>query len=303
MSYLNHALAEAARIGFSTVFNEAFANTPTLYERLALVVRTSNPIEEYHWSGTVPKIRPWVGDRPHQKLRAYKFSLSAAKFASGLEVDKTDIEDDRLGLVAPRIRMLAETAARHYDELLFDYLVDGFGNKRGLAYDGKTFFAGDHKDADGPKQSNVGTAPLSMTSYEDAWAQLMTLKDESGEPIDITPTHLLVGPQLRAKAREILLADRNANGSSNTNFGTSELIVSHRLAAHPTKWFLVDLRGSNRPLILQIRRPIQFVAQDQPGDEHAYMRDVFRYGTDGRHAAGYALWQYAYGSTGEGAAK
>jgi phage major head subunit gpT-like protein len=61
-------------------------------------------------------------------------------------------------------------------------------------------------------------------------------------------------------------------------------------------WYLMDLSRPIKPLILQRRKEISLVAQDQPDSENAFMRKKYRYGVDDRKNVGYGLWQLAYGS-------
>ena len=51
-----------------------------------------------------------------------------------------------------------------------------------------------------------------------------------------------------------------------------------------------------KPIILQVRKQPEFVAQDRPEDEAAFMRKKYRYGVDDRKNVGFGLWQLAYGS-------
>ena len=61
-------------------------------------------------------------------------------------------------------------------------------------------------------------------------------------------------------------------------------------------WFLMDLSRPIKPLILQVRKEPQFVAQDKVDDEVVFSRKKFRYGVDDRKDVGFGLWQLAYGS-------
>jgi phage major head subunit gpT-like protein len=72
--------------------------------------------------------------------------------------------------------------------------------------------------------------------------------------------------------------------------------VSNTGGGSGTPWFLLDLSRPIKPLILQIRKKPQFVAQDKPEDESVFMRKKFRYGVDDRKNVGLGLWQLAYGS-------
>lgn len=61
-------------------------------------------------------------------------------------------------------------------------------------------------------------------------------------------------------------------------------------------WFLMDLSRPVKPIILQRRKPPEFVALDQPQDDNVFMRNKFLYGVDDRKNVGFGLWQLAYGS-------
>jgi len=75
-----------------------------------------------------------------------------------------------------------------------------------------------------------------------------------------------------------------------------ETSVSNTGGGEGNPWFLLDLSRYIKPVILQIRRPPRFVAQDDPKDERAFMRNKYVYGVDDRKNVGFALWQLAYGS-------
>lgn len=63
-----------------------------------------------------------------------------------------------------------------------------------------------------------------------------------------------------------------------------------------TPWYLLDTSRAIKPFIFQRRSRPQLVRQDRAEEEHTFMRKKFRYGVDYRGAAGYGLWQLAYGS-------
>lgn len=61
-------------------------------------------------------------------------------------------------------------------------------------------------------------------------------------------------------------------------------------------WYLLDTTRPIKPFIYQKREEYTFKALDNPDDPNVFHRDEFYYGTNGRGAAGYGLWQLAYGS-------
>lgn len=192
------------------------------------------------------------------------------------------------------IKELGRSAATHPDEIVFGLLGKGFTE---TCYDGQYFFDADHKDEDGPVQSNKGTKVLSAASYSAARAQMMSLLDAKSTPLGIMPNLLVVPPQLEEAARKILYAEQ-IEGTTNTLKNTAELLVAPWLAANPTAWFLFDTSRAIKPLIFQQRKKPEFVSMDATNDQNVFMKKQYIYGVDCRDNAGFGLWQLAYGSTG-----
>lgn len=297
---VNRANLESADIGFQTRFNLAIEKMRDLthWQMFATEVPSTHRTEQYPWVTALPQMKEWISDALFAELEAYKFSIENKFWQSGIQIKREDIEDDNLGIVSPAIDMLAENAARQPDKLIFDLLENGFTGAKGLAYDGQFFFDTDHKDGSGATQSNKATAALTATSFQDAWVAMASLQDESGEPLGITPTHVVVPPQLRAAALTIVELDRLANGAGNINYKTVQVVVINRLAAFPTRWFLFDLSKPLRPFIFQNREDLKFVAQDKLTDEHAFMSRIYRWSAFRRNNAGYGMWQTSFGSDG-----
>lgn len=62
-------------------------------------------------------------------------------------------------------------------------------------------------------------------------------------------------------------------------------------------WFLLDTSKAIKPFIYQTRREFGFVTKTDPNtSDRVFDRAEYVYGTDGRCAAGYGLWQTAFGS-------
>jgi len=73
-------------------------------------------------------------------------------------------------------------------------------------------------------------------------------------------------------------------------------VVNYTAAGGNNLWVLMDTTKPVKPLILQLRKNPEFVAQDQPEGENVFMRKKFRYGVDYRSNVGFGFWQLAYGS-------
>jgi len=294
---VNQATLNAIFKNFNTLFQQGLQQAQPQWEKIATRVPSSTKEENYSWLGNLISLREWIGDRVIQNLKAYNYAIVNKHFEGTVEVDRDDIEDDRIGVYAPIVQMLGFQAAQHPDKLIFDLLNNGFSS---LCYDGQYFFDTDHPLPDGTTQSNKGTAALSITSYGAARAAMGKIKGDNGEPLGIVPDTLVVPPALELTARQILNAEMiSINGVAQTNpyRNSAQLVVSPRLTSD-TAWFLLQTNGPIKPLIFQARKNPEFVALDRPENPEVFNRNKYRYGVDYRGNAGYGLWQLAYGSDG-----
>lgn len=280
-------------VAFNTLFNRAFEDANPLYERIATVVPSTTESETYAWLGDIPGMREWIGDREIQNLSGSAYTIKNKDFELTIGIPRNAIEDDKLGLYNASIQMLAQPAAMHPDKLIFTLLKAGFVE---LCYDGKPFFATDHK-AGKKAVSNKGTKKLTLESYAEARAAMMSFTNGKGESLSIIPNLLVVPPALEADARKILLADQ-INGTTNTMKGTAEPLVSTQLSGADTSWFLLDTQRPIRPLIYQQRQKPKFVAKTDEKDDNVFKNKTYLYGVDARGNAGYGFWQMAFGSDG-----
>jgi phage major head subunit gpT-like protein len=127
--------------GFTAVFNAAFQETQTWYERAAMTVPANTRIMDYKFLLDFPMVREWIGDRQISSLEPKAYQVESKDWEATIEVDRNDIEDDQLGLYNPIISALAQEARKHPERLIADLLGAGFATS---CYDGKHFFATDH---------------------------------------------------------------------------------------------------------------------------------------------------------------
>lgn len=305
MGILNQSRLTAASKTFRAMFFAALekgnADLQSLISLLAMEVTSTGDSEEYDWMGDVPSMEEWINDRPLQSLRANGFILKNKKFVNGLSVKRETLEDDKLGLVQPRIQTLAMKALQHKWELLLSLLNTG---KSTLCYDGLYFFAENHSEGDSGSQANLTTDVFDVDAYFAACLRMRGLKNDKGKLLYMRPTHLLVCPTLEADAREILQASVNASGASNIWAGHTQLVVVDGLDingdGNEKCWAVMDASKPVKPLIQQNREPVSFDAMDSADSPNVFMRDEFHYGAHYRGNAGYAYWQCIQASDGSG---
>lgn len=71
---------------------------------------------------------------------------------------------------------------------------------------------------------------LDVTNYAAARTAMMGFKSDSGKPLNVTPSVLLVPPSLEKAALDVIQAERLANGATNTYRNTARVVVCPWLA-------------------------------------------------------------------------
>lgn len=290
-------------VNLKTTFNNAFAETPTQWDKVATMVPSTGKSNDYSWLDKFPRMRKWIGDKVVRALKASNYTLTNQKYEATVEVDRDDIEDDLIGIYGPQAKDAGFSAKQWPDEIVFELLNKAFTAK---CYDGKPFFSDKH-EVGKLTYSNMGKAPLSIesqaaakASYGAARTQMRKFKDEENRPLNIRPRLLVVPPALEDTANALMTAERLEDGKTNLYKGTAEVLVVDWLTSD-TAWFLLDTSRPIKPLIFQLRKKPEFVSQTNLDSDDVFMRGLFRFGAESRGVAGFGFWQMAYGSTGTGA--
>lgn len=284
--------------GFQVIFQGAWEQAPSMYERVATTVPSATSEEHYGWLGTMPRFREWLGDRVINSLKTSDYTIKNKPFEMTISVDRDHIEDDKIGIYRPMFQQMGAESKTHPDELVYALMAAGFNT---LCYDGQYFFDTDHpvELADGTMgtwsnhQGGAGTAwylldvrrpikpiifqkrreyalvamdaptdeqvftrkelrygvdarvnvgfglphlayaskqTLDTTNFAAARATMGSLKGDKGKVLAIQGGLLLVPPSLEKAGKEVLAAQRLANGADNVMAGTAELMVCPWLA-------------------------------------------------------------------------
>lgn len=153
MAVVTSALINALRTGFSKEFEDAKSAAPSQWVRR----RNTRPVRqrEQHLrlARAVPEAFRMDRQRAFKSIREYGYSVTNKLYEATVDIPRTAIEDDQIGVYAPLFREMGYAAATHPDEIVFGLLRDG---KTAACYDGKMFFAKDHpvfQNVDGTARS------------------------------------------------------------------------------------------------------------------------------------------------------
>lgn len=270
--------------------------------------------KDYMFIGDLPEFEQWKDDRRMAELAAHKITITNDNFASGVTIHRNEIMDDALDVVNQRIQGLATKAVRHRAKLLHQLLINGFSGTAypavgdGTCYTGKLFFANDHSLEGGSQTiDNLSTLAFSESNYEALCIQMAGFTNWGDDnPLELTPTHLIVGPKNEFKAKRMVgqittVRASGDGGESNIHYGTRRVIVNKRLVgAYENYWFLGALGEVYKPVIFQKREPITTASQVDWASPDAFKKGKLNFGAQARYGVGYFDPRLMIGSTGGG---
>lgn len=295
---LNTASATAKLRGLTARFDESVESYSPAYPSLATVRPSDGHDEQYAQLGAMPGVREWLGDRVFHTLRAADYVIKNKTWEESIEIDREDLEDDRLGLYRDAFSQLGVDASAHPDELLFEALVGGEAN---VGWDGQFFFDTDHAWGKSGSQSNDltydATNHLAVTeaefraAFHQARAAMLAFKRDNGKPWmrpsikPLTGLKVLVPPALELAAHEALKKALVDGGETNIVLSQAEIITIPYLTS-ATKFYLLNVDTPVRPFIFQARKPLR---RQMKGLDDIEFKNV-KFMTEARYNVGYGAW-------------
>lgn len=285
------------------------AQAERVYKTVCTIVNSTKTSEKYGWLGSVPKMKKWIDERQAEGMSEYSFEILNESYEATIAVDRDTLEDEQYGQIRLRVAALADEGERYYDEKLAELI-----EANGLAYDGQNFFDTDHLSGDSGSYSN---APAAHADYvfttgnaaivaKKAIGAMRRFKNDKGKPFGSNPSHVMVGPEDEYTALEVFdptFVNLAQTGASVVSMkGRVKVIVNDYLTGvtldGKNKVYWLDLRHPVKPFILQIRKPLKFVALDAEDDWANFFRKEVYYGVDNRFGMGYGEHRRAYRTQG-----
>ena len=273
---------------FQTKFNEAqkAANTRAfpndlLPEDIALAFAGGGSATQHSWIEQLHGIHEWVGERVLNNAKLGKLTVVNRDFENTVKVGRNEIEDDQYGVYAPLIGMMGADAENLWKKLAMEALL---GN--GEWADGNPFFCSGRKLGKSTFTNAVTTA-LSKTAIETAIAAMRGWTLYGGEPGEVRPDVLLVGPSLEATAKQVCEADLVSDGTTTvSNVSPAKALkvrVSQALVGdHANEWYICGDKNGVKAVGLQKRKLPELTRLDNPTDPNVFMTNDFLYGVHAR---------------------
>ena len=231
---IDEATIETAFRGFQALAADALEAAPRHHERIAMRVNSTTTEETYHWLGSWPMMREWIGPRQVHKLRSHGFTIRNRKYESTIEIDRDHFADDKIGLYRPMMAQLGHAPAQHVEEMVFGLLAEGFST---LGYDGQNFFDTDHPVEDTAtgevvSVSNFGGGSGAAWLLIDADKPIKAIILQSREELEFTALN-------RPEDPNVFLNDEflfGARARRNVGFGLWQVAYASREALNATNY-------------------------------------------------------------------
>ena len=231
-----------------------------LPEDIALSFTGAGSATQHSWLEQLHGIHEWVGERVLNNAKLGKLTVVNRDFENTIKVSRNEIEDDQYGVYAPLVGMMGADAENLWKKLAIEALL---GN--GEWADGNPFFC----------------------SGRVLIAAMRGWKLYGGEPGEIRPDVLLVGPSLEASAKLICEADLVSDGTTTvSNVSPAKALkvrVSQSLVGdHANEWYVLGDKNGVKAVGIQKRKLPVLTRKDRDEDTNVFMTNDFLYGVHAR---------------------
>jgi len=268
--------------------------------------------EEYAWLGQSPIMREWVGGRHAKGFTSNGISIKNKHFEATVDIPFKHLRRDKTGQVEVRIGELATRTNSHWALLLSELIKNGETQK---CYDGKPFFATDHREGKSGDQSNKITfvMPKPTGGKDDSTVgvsaeaalreaillgvqQIIGFKDDQGQPLNENAGKfvVMVPVPMWFVAKACLAVPLSVGGATNPVKVLADLDIA--VASNPrlsgNKIYVFRADGDVKAFIRQEEEAVQVKAKAE-GSEYEFDNDAHQYGVDTWRNVGYGYWQHA----------
>lgn len=222
-------------------------------------------------------------------------TFSATSYGLAMEVSFEMWQDDLFGFMSDMAKELARSSRNRMEVNAHSVLNDAFDTGE-TGFDSTSLCSTSHTAVDGSTWSNRPSTDieLSVTGLQDAIQHFETMNNGRGQPMLMSPSLLIVAPNNRFVAREILGSNQSpftANNEINSLIADDlRVMVNHYITTN-TYWYVLAPKGEHDLHFKWMQQPI-FDSFDDPRTKNAVFT-VFQ-----RHSDGWASARGIWGTTG-----
>lgn len=287
----------------NNTFNAAMKTAEPVSMPLYQKQNSGSEVEIYNWVDFIIGPKKWEKgqQRVYRDVKSMEYSVKNEKWEASIDIEVDKINDNQAGQYDNLASALGTRFKLLPDELFYSLITGGFTTTK--VYDGQPWF-GTHSIL-GTTVVNSATATFDATSFEAARKTMDSWKVKPDElstavPLNTSSKYFLVyGPNLEGAVRDVLNVDYIANGASNKWKNEATPLKFNFI--EDNSWFLFNVGGPLKPIVLQEREAVTFKTFNADGSIELFNRDAWACGGKWRGSMLPTVPWLAYGSTGTGA--
>jgi len=274
---------------------------PGVRDRIFKTVSTDRDIWQYSEMHDMPMFEQVQESQDYtfkRPLAGVNKTLSINKYGLGFSISEEAVDDGKFDFISDAIKKLARSARESQEVAAMNILNNGFTTE--TAADGQTIFSTAHTLPSGLTFRNKAStdADLSPGSLESALIDFETQQiGDSGIIYNIKPKVLLVPPQLKRYAMELIGSELKADTPNNNMNSLAQdglTVVSSPHLTDSDAWFLLASPEQTGLRIVN-RKPL---ATKASGQDVGFINDSILYKSSYREAIGVTHSYGLFGSTG-----
>lgn len=190
-------------------------------------------------------------------LQGYDKRFTHLTFAKGFQISFETMDDDLDGALTNAGPALARAARVSVETFIWDVINNGFGTT--LTPDGVSLFNNSHPLVGGGTYDNLISGDLSQANLETAINLMDRMVDDRSLPIEMSAHNLLIPPELRWLAYEILRSELRHNTANNAINSLNQHpinILESKYLTGDDDWFLHGPPEETRVLVYWRMEPV-----------------------------------------------
>ena len=299
----------AAQVKFDEVFN---GPAPGPWQMFTEVYSTGAEIDNLVFASFLNTIREWLGAKEFGNFEAFTQTIRLTSYEDSFALKRRLVDYDISGAVGRAIAAkITQSRANSDDKIIFDTLVSNSGDGP-VAFDGDKLFSTTHT-VGGTNYSNKSTSAFSFAEYDTAVQTMAGYKAYNGEPLNISPKLLIVGPKNRKMALQVANADDRVvpvapagtlDGTASVNAAASmvnvfrgevDVIVWNRLTGdYDDYWYLVDTMQPEKPMLLKNERDYELIDCLDMKDPERFSKDLYVWSIEADKKPAAGAWPCMY---------
>ena len=260
-------------------------------EAITSILPSEGEDEKYGFLGDIPVPEEWIGDKTATHIKDHSYSLTNKNYYVAIGIDRNEINDDRMGILRPRIAGMVQSISRYRWDLVVAQIVAGTTN---LAYDAAAFFATHTSPTlDNLLSGTSSTLASIKTDIYSAKAAMREFVSDQSRVMRLNLDTILVPAEIEGITLEAVESQTNPGGAGDGIFnpihGWVKQVIAEPTLTNAEDWYGFASQGSLKPMILQVRKePVPVV--DTTAE--ARNREII-FSAEMRMVAGYGLFAQA----------